>query len=172
MNWKDVGVVAAKAAPVLGAVLGGPVGAVAGAAGTLLASALGVEADPVTVLRKLADPQSETVLKELEVRRQESLLAWQKEQLNAELVNVTDARAREVALAKAGHGASYAGALVSLVVVVAAPGVVLSAVAICAIRWSWTWKRLFAVQPSISVFRRKLIASRAMARVPRRAPVR
>ena len=55
MNWKDVGVVAAKAAPVLGAVLGGPVGAVAGAAGTLLASALGVEADPVTVLRKLAE---------------------------------------------------------------------------------------------------------------------
>ena len=28
MNWKDVGVVAAKAAPVLGAVLGGPVGTV------------------------------------------------------------------------------------------------------------------------------------------------
>ncbi len=118
MNWKDVGVVAAKAAPVLGAVLGGPVGAVAGAAGTLLASALGVEADPATVLRKLADPQSEVVLKELEVRRQESLLSWQKEQLSAELMNVTDARAREVALARAGHGASYAGALVSLVVVV------------------------------------------------------
>ncbi len=117
MDWKDVGVVAAKAAPILGAALGGPVGAVAGAAGTLLASALGVEAAPEAVLRKLSDPQSAVILQELELRRQDRLLAWQEAQLAAELADGKDARAREVSLARAGHGAAYATSLVAMVVV-------------------------------------------------------
>ena len=118
MNWKDVGMVAAKAAPILGAALGGPVGAVAGAAGTLLASVLGVEATPEAVLGKLADPQSAVMLQELELRRQDRLLSWQEEQLAAELADTKNARAREVALAGIGHAASYATSLVALVVVV------------------------------------------------------
>lgn len=118
MSWKDVGTVAAKVAPLLGAVLGGPVGAVAGAAGSLLASALGVEASPAAVLQKLADPQSVIVLQELELRRQDRILSWQEEQLAAELADTKNARAREVALAKIGHGAAYTTGLVALVVVV------------------------------------------------------
>lgn len=117
MDWKGIGTTVARVAPLLGAALGGPVGAVAGAAGALLGSALGVAPDPASVAAALGDPRVLTTLRELEVREQVRLLDWQAEQLRAELDNTRDARAREVALARAGHGGAWVTGMVALVVV-------------------------------------------------------
>lgn len=118
MDWKDVAGTVAKAAPVLGAVLGGPVGAVATAAGGLLASVLGVESDPGTVAQAItADPEAMVKLRQIEADERGRLLDWQAEQLRAELENTKDARAREVALARAGHGGAWVTGIVALVVV-------------------------------------------------------
>lgn len=85
ITWKDVGGVVAKAAPVLGGVLGGPVGAIAGAAGELLASFLGVEPTPESVEKHLAaNPEALLKLKEIELRHQELLLSWRGKQLEHE----------------------------------------------------------------------------------------
>lgn len=118
MSWADVGKVVAKAAPVLGAVLGGPVGAVAGAAGALLGSVLGVDSDPEAVTKALADPETLVKIKRIESDERQRLLEWQSTQLNAELENVKSAREREVALAQAGHGASWATSIVSCIVTI------------------------------------------------------
>ena len=84
MDWKDVGAIVGKAAPVLGAVLGGPVGAIAGAAGSLISRALGCEDAPETVTKAIqADPNAMIKLKALEVREQAQLLNWQAQQLQA-----------------------------------------------------------------------------------------
>lgn len=117
MDWKDLGMSVAKVAPVLGAALGGPVGAIAGAAGTLISSFLGVEPEPQAVAAALKDPKVLVSLKKLEVEQQEQVMAWQRVQLEVELRNVQDARAREVALAKAGHGGACVTGIVSLVVI-------------------------------------------------------
>ena len=118
MSWADVGKVVAKAAPVLGAVLGGPVGAIAGAAGALVSSFLGVDADPEAITKAMADPETLVKLKQLESDERQRLLEWQSTQLNAELENVKSAREREVALAQAGHGASWATSIVSCIVTI------------------------------------------------------
>lgn len=116
MDWKDVGNVIGKAAPVLGAVLGGPVGAIAGAAGSLVAKALGSESTPEAVNTAIqADPEALIKLRELEVQEQGQLLTWQWQQIQADLDNVKDARAREVALVQAGH-MSLATPIVSIVI--------------------------------------------------------
>jgi hypothetical protein len=117
MDWKDIASTVAKAAPILGGVLGGPVGAVAGAAGTLISSFLGVEPEPQAVAKALENPDTLLELKKLEVQQQKQLLTWQQSQLNAELQNVQVARAREVALAKAGHGGAWVTGVVALVVI-------------------------------------------------------
>lgn len=115
MNWSDIGKKIAAAAPVLGGILGGPPGAVIGAAGSLLASFLGVEPEPRAVAAALT-PETLVRLKELEVRQQEVLLSWQSEQLKCETANVTSARQREIELARAGHGASWGTSVVSVIV--------------------------------------------------------
>ncbi|MCT4534494.1 hypothetical protein [Halodesulfovibrio sp.] len=117
MDWKELATSVAKVAPVLGAALGGPVGAIAGAAGTLISSFLGVDPEPQAVAAALENPQMLLKLKELEVEQQAQLLGWQRAQLEAELQNVQGARAREVALAKAGHGGAWITGMVSLVVI-------------------------------------------------------
>ncbi|SIO35886.1 hypothetical protein [Halodesulfovibrio marinisediminis] len=117
MDWNELGVSVAKVAPVLGAALGGPVGAIAGAAGTLISSFLGVEPEPQVVAKALQDPNILLKLKQLEVEQQSQLLAWQRAQLDAELLNVQDARAREVALAKAGYGGAWVTGGIALVVI-------------------------------------------------------
>lgn len=43
MDWKDIGSIVMNAAPIFGTALGGPVGLVAGAAESLVASFLGCE---------------------------------------------------------------------------------------------------------------------------------
>lgn len=49
MNWKDIGLIVAKATPLLGTAVDGPVGLVAGAAGSLVASFLGCDESPKAV---------------------------------------------------------------------------------------------------------------------------
>ena len=93
ISWKDVGSVVGKAAPVLGTVLGGPVGTIVGSAGALVASALGCEAQPDAVSEAVKnDPEAVLKLKELEVQNRANLLAWQTEQLKAEVADRQSAR--------------------------------------------------------------------------------
>lgn len=116
MTWKDVGRMAAKTAPVLAGALGGPAGAIAAAAGSLLASFLGEEPEPAAVAKALQDPATMLRLKELETQERARLLEWQSKQVEMDLANVRDARRREVELAKAGHGAAWSTTAVALVV--------------------------------------------------------
>ena len=119
MEWADVGRAVAKSAPVLGSVLGGPVGAIAGAAGSMIASALGCEPDPEAVQRTIAQsPDLLLKLKDLEIEQQAQLLQWQRDQVQAELTDRMSARDREVELAKSGHGATWATSIVACIVTV------------------------------------------------------
>lgn len=119
MEWKDVGAVVAKVAPVLGGALGGPVGAIAGAAGQLVASFLGVTADPAAVNTALADPETLVKMRVLEIQEQGQLLAWQAAQLDAERLNTQDARAMAVNMVAAGNPmGAICPALISVIVVV------------------------------------------------------
>jgi roadblock/LC7 domain-containing protein len=73
MDWRDVAGVVGKVAPVLGTLIGGPAGAGIGA---LVASALGVGADPGEVAQALAlSPDAAIKLKQLEKERQVELQA-------------------------------------------------------------------------------------------------
>jgi hypothetical protein len=73
MNWKGVAGKIGKFAPLLGTVLGGPVG---GGVGTLVAAALGVDDSPDAVDAALnADPQAAAKLRELEERNRHDLEA-------------------------------------------------------------------------------------------------
>ena len=93
ISWKDVGSVVGKAAPVLGTVLGGPVGTIVGSAGALVASALGCEAQPDAVSEAVKnDPEAMLKLKELEIQNRANLIAWQTEQLKAETADRQSAR--------------------------------------------------------------------------------
>ena len=117
MDWKDIGASVVSVAPVLGAALGGPVGAIAGAAGTILGSFLGVEPKPEQIAQALNDPDTMLKLKELELAEQQRFRNWQQAQLEAELANVQGARSREVALAQVGHGGAWVTAIVAVVVI-------------------------------------------------------
>lgn len=96
MDWKDIGAVVAKSAPILGAALGGPVGAIAGAAGSLVASFLGCEDSPQAVEQAISlNPDALLKLKELEAQEQARLFQWKQAQLNAELADRNSARERD-----------------------------------------------------------------------------
>lgn len=114
-SWESIGRSVAGVAPLLASALGGPVGAVAGAAGALLGSFLGVDPTPEAISKQL-DPQTLVRVRELEARQQERLLEWQATQLHAQLENTVSARDREVALARAGHGASWSTSIVASIV--------------------------------------------------------
>ena len=68
MDWSKIKSVVAKAAPMLGTVLGGPLG---GAAGSLIAAGLGVEDSPEAVMQALSqDPAALAKVKEIESNNQ------------------------------------------------------------------------------------------------------
>jgi hypothetical protein len=103
MDWKDVGGLVAKAAPLVGTVLGGPVGGIVGAAGALVGQALGCEPTPQSVAQAVqADPEAALKLKQLEVNYQSRLITWQEKQMDAEIQDRKSARSRDVALHKRG----------------------------------------------------------------------
>lgn len=65
MKWSDVGTVVGRAAPYVGALLGGPAGA---SVGSLLASALGVDPTPESVDAALGrDPEALAKIQELQI---------------------------------------------------------------------------------------------------------
>lgn len=97
MTWKDVGSAVASAAPVLGSVLGGPVGLLVGAGGSLVASALGVEPKPDAVMAAVQNnPDALVRLRDIEARELSTLLQWQTEQLKAEVDDRKSARTASV----------------------------------------------------------------------------
>ena len=96
MDWKDIASTVAKAAPILGTVLGGPVGAIAGAAGSLVASMLGCDDSPEAVNEAISqNPEALLKLKELEAQEQARMLQWKQAQLNAEIADRDSARERD-----------------------------------------------------------------------------
>lgn len=101
MDWKDIGSIVAKAAPILGTALGGPVGLVAGAAGSLVASFLGCEESPEAVGQVLKEnPEALLKLKELEDKERERLFQWKQTQLAAELADRDSARDRDAEITR------------------------------------------------------------------------
>lgn len=97
MSWKTVGEFISKSAPVLGAVLGGPVGAAVGGAGALIASCLGVEDTPEAVMSALEkDPATLVRLKELEAQNMKEILAWKTAQVQLEVEDRKSARQASV----------------------------------------------------------------------------
>lgn len=65
MDWSKIGDLVGAAAPIIGSALGGPVG---GAAGALVASVLGVSAEPEAVKRAIeADPEAMVKLRAAEM---------------------------------------------------------------------------------------------------------
>lgn len=65
MNWSDIGNVVGRAAPAIGALLGGPAGA---AVGSLVASTLGVDPTPESVEAALGgSPEALAKVRELEI---------------------------------------------------------------------------------------------------------
>lgn len=103
MEWKDVGTVVAKSAPIIGGLLQGPVGAIVTATGNILASFLGVENTPEAVSSVLT-PDALVKLKELEVQDRKNFLDWQTIQINSSLKDIQSAREREVSMSKANMG--------------------------------------------------------------------
>jgi len=74
MDWKDIGSIVKKGAPLLGTILGGPAGAAAGGAISLICSALGVSDEtPEAVMAAIQSPDAMVKLKELEYRNRERL---------------------------------------------------------------------------------------------------
>jgi hypothetical protein len=119
MGWDKIADIVGKSAPILGGLLGGPVGAIATAAGTLIASAFGSEPTPDAVERAIAaDPALALKLKELEAAHQSKLMDWQLAIIQADLANVQGARQAEVEKAKAGYLGAWATPLVALIVTV------------------------------------------------------
>lgn len=83
MNWSDVAEVVGKAAPVAGAVLGGPAGA---SLGQSIASALGVASTPEAVNRELMNnPESFVRLREIESNLEAELIQGRTKVVQAEV---------------------------------------------------------------------------------------
>jgi len=100
MTWEDVGRAVAKAAPMLGTVLGGPAG---GAIGSIVASAFGVEDDPDAVAKAIEkDPQAAVKLRQIEAQNEADIRRHLLELARLRIEDLKSARQREVELARAG----------------------------------------------------------------------
>lgn len=86
MGWKEI---AAKAAPVLGTLLGGPAG---GAVGGMVASALGVENNETDLTTALSNPEQVANLKKWAYEHRERLEQMALDTLKAELADKANAR--------------------------------------------------------------------------------
>lgn len=115
ISWDSVKDVVGGAAPLVGSLLGGSAGS---AVGELVASALGVDntADAVATAMK-TDPEAATKLRELELTHKTKLEELRIEEEKARLLDVQNARSREVELAKAGKSNSPLYVLAAAVVV-------------------------------------------------------
>jgi len=104
MEWKDVGNVIKKAAPILGTAIGGPYGAAAGGVISLICGALGIEddsPDPEKVMQQIqADPEALVKLREIELGHKTELERILLERDRIHIADVADARRREVETTK------------------------------------------------------------------------
>lgn len=112
MDWKELGGVIAKSAPMLGGILGGPPGAAIGAVGAMIASALGVGNDPNEIATALTtNPDALVKLKEIESNRsielQRILTSQTIAELQASTQNAGDINATMQAEAKSEHWPTY-----------------------------------------------------------------
>ena len=99
MNWKDIKGVIGKSVPLLGSLLGGSAGETAG---SLIASALGCEAEPDVIADQLAsDPEAYLKLQELELSHKEELQKLQLQEAGMYLADRQSARSREIETTKA-----------------------------------------------------------------------
>ncbi|CAM0052614.1 hypothetical protein VPHK479_0004 [Vibrio phage K479] len=90
MNWKSISNLVGQAAPLLGGLLGGPVGAGAGA---LVAQVLGTEPTPQAIKQKLdADPEAYLKLKTAELDHEKELTRLQLEEMRVILEDKQHAR--------------------------------------------------------------------------------
>ncbi len=95
MNWSDIGGLVAKAAPIVGTLLGGPAGA---AVGALISSALGTPAEPDAVAKAIqADPQSLERIRKLELDHESDLTRMHLEAETARLTQVNQTMRAEAA---------------------------------------------------------------------------
>lgn len=109
MEWRDVANAAAKAAPVVGSLLGGPAG---GAVGALVASALGVDSTPPAVAAAIAtNPDAAIKLRELERDERLGLAQLANQQrlaeINADSAAVGDTNKTMQAEAASEHWPTY-----------------------------------------------------------------
>ena len=107
MDWKEVGLqFVKKGLPLLGGLMGGPVGSLgAQAAISLVSSALGkgeAEITPETIIQTIsANPESLVELRKMEMNHSERLQELLLEERKLELQDVASARSREVEIVKA-----------------------------------------------------------------------
>lgn len=95
MDWSDVGGIVAKAAPLVGSLLGGPAG---GAAGALVAKALGTEATPdATAAALQANPEALERVRTLELENERELTRMHLEAETARLTEVNKTMRAEAA---------------------------------------------------------------------------
>tara|TARA_R110002020_G_scaffold467655_1_gene691367 strand:+ start:5054 stop:5551 length:498 start_codon:yes stop_codon:yes gene_type:complete len=90
MDFKSVGKKISEYAPLLGSVVGGPAG---GALGSLVASAFGVENNPVAIMAAVNnDPEAAVKLREIELNNKSELERIELEKALAHIDNMKDAR--------------------------------------------------------------------------------
>jgi hypothetical protein len=90
MNWSELGGTVAKFAPLLGGVVGGPVGA---GIGGVIASAFGVENEPGKISQAiLADPDAALKLKKIEIDHKSRLEEIAMEITKTEIADKQNAR--------------------------------------------------------------------------------
>jgi Fe2+ transport system protein B len=112
MEWKDVASTVARSAPMLGGLLGGPVGAAVGAVGSMIASALGVSSTPDAVSQALqVNPEAAVKLAQIEKDRQVELqqlvVQAANNQLQAETAQLVSVNTTMQAETKSEHWASW-----------------------------------------------------------------
>jgi len=113
MNWKDIAGKVGQFAPMLGAILGGPVGAAVTVAGSIASVALGVDNTPDAVAKALAiDPQAAVKLAQIEADKYVALESLATEVARAELAaatqNASDINATMQAEARSEHWVQFA----------------------------------------------------------------
>jgi len=101
MDWKDIGKsLISQGAPLLGGVLGGPAGAIAG---KMVAGLFGADPEsPEEVMNAIqGDPDAMTKIREFEMKHKEKLQELQLEETKAFLADIQSARSREQAIVAA-----------------------------------------------------------------------
>lgn len=105
MSWGKVKEVLGESAPIIGGLVGGPLGA---GVGTIISSILGVENNPNAVLAELtANPEAVLKLKQYELDHKIKLEEIHIKELDLKLRDVASARSRQVESEKATGKRDY-----------------------------------------------------------------